>query len=430
MVCLGVDGDKVAWCHTLSWMDAPTLDVAVKDYFLHNPSLRLTSFVSWLRDHLDLWKRKEFKDFKYLGWNMSHSGSTLFWLVALAGSVATLLCSFWIGGWPSDIRHEREAILAAERERVELVQLTNAAQRRAPGTYFFAAGSDIFRVEVASDGTLTAQELPCYTYQGFSGTQYWNEGETQSGTWTVNDPHAHLDIVLCSRAFGFTDYRILNNQVYKANSYGDDKPLSNCISEAEYNGRIMSAKSKFNATSWVKDTTSSWIYDDDWGLPHKRYYDFHDWIVFNTDGTFQTGGPMHYNPYDRAEIRVGGTWELVAMKPTSREPYDIASGSTLATCAACAKCGHPRSHLLSKLLHSIHLRIPPNTDLLRQRDAHRGGLFGIGAHEVLEPLAGERVVAREVGVCVTLHGHGVVPEERTGENIFAKRACTDHRRRK
>lgn len=153
VVCLGVDGDKVAWCHTLSWMDAPTLDVAVKDYFLHNPSLRLSSFVSWLRDHLDLWKRKEFKDFRYLGWNMSHSGSTLFWLVALAGSVATLLCSFWIGGWPSDIRHEREALLAAERERVELVQLTNAAQRRAPGTYFFAAGSDIFRVEVASDGT-------------------------------------------------------------------------------------------------------------------------------------------------------------------------------------------------------------------------------------------------------------------------------------
>ena len=97
VVCLGMEGDKVKWCHTLSWMDEPTLDVAVKDWFIQHKTHTITQFVSWLRDNLDLWKRKEFKEYKYLGWNMSQSGSVWFWLTALATSLIVLLCSFWIG---------------------------------------------------------------------------------------------------------------------------------------------------------------------------------------------------------------------------------------------------------------------------------------------------------------------------------------------
>mgnify|MGYP006988864679 CR=1 FL=1 len=99
VVCLGMDEEKVAWCHTLSWMDEPTLDVAVKDWFLNQEEPLLSAFVYWLRNNLHLWKRKEFKDFKYLGWHMSQSGSVWFWLTALATALTVLLCSFWIGGW-------------------------------------------------------------------------------------------------------------------------------------------------------------------------------------------------------------------------------------------------------------------------------------------------------------------------------------------
>ncbi len=97
VVCLGMNGNRVEWCHTLNWMDEPVLDVEVKDYFLHHENSRLEEFVRWLRRHLDLWKRKEFKDFKYLGWKMSQFGSVLFWAAALLLSVLAFLCSLSIG---------------------------------------------------------------------------------------------------------------------------------------------------------------------------------------------------------------------------------------------------------------------------------------------------------------------------------------------
>ena len=98
VVCLGMNGDRVEWCHTLSWEDEPVLDAKVKDYFLHHNQPQMSEFVHWLRDHLQLWKRKEFKDFEYLGWHMSQKGSALYWAAALALSVIVLLCAFWIGG--------------------------------------------------------------------------------------------------------------------------------------------------------------------------------------------------------------------------------------------------------------------------------------------------------------------------------------------
>ena len=329
VVCLGVSGKKVEWCHTLSWMDEPKLDVAVKDYFLQNDTPSLTSFVLWLRDNIHLWKRKEFKDFKYLGWNMSQSGSSLFWTTALATALVSLLCSFWIGGWPAENRRRQEAVVAAERQYQEEQRLTDEVMRRAPGTYYLAVRAGLYKVEIEGNGTFTAREISTYSYRGYGGTRYWQEDGYESGTWTVGDPRARLDIVLHSRAFGYTDIRITNNQVYEVKSYDGDKSISNCLTEAEYESQMAAAREKYSGTRWEKDTTASWIYDDEWGLPHRRYYDFRDWIVFNADGTFQSGGPLHYNPYDREEIRVSGTWELVPMKPESGERYDIVSGGSL-----------------------------------------------------------------------------------------------------
>lgn len=96
VVCLGVDGTSIDWCEPLSWMDDPTLHNAIKDYFRQNSKSSLTDFVKWLRDNLNLWKRKEVKELKN-SFQMS-LGSTLFlWISACAIAILVFLCAYWIG---------------------------------------------------------------------------------------------------------------------------------------------------------------------------------------------------------------------------------------------------------------------------------------------------------------------------------------------
>lgn len=85
VVCLGVDFSNidpqksvsentplmVKWCKAFSWCDAPKLESATESYFIENKELHLLAFAEWLRGHIGLWKRKEFKDFEYLGVRLS-----------------------------------------------------------------------------------------------------------------------------------------------------------------------------------------------------------------------------------------------------------------------------------------------------------------------------------------------------------------------
>lgn len=68
IVCLGYDNvkDSVIWCNAFSWCDDPKLEVATKRYFLDNPKMDLYQYAIWLENHIDMWQRKEFKDFDYL----------------------------------------------------------------------------------------------------------------------------------------------------------------------------------------------------------------------------------------------------------------------------------------------------------------------------------------------------------------------------
>lgn len=68
VVCLGYDNerDSVTWCNAFSWSDDPKLEVATKRYFLDNPRMDLYHYAIWLENNIDLWHRKEFKDFDYL----------------------------------------------------------------------------------------------------------------------------------------------------------------------------------------------------------------------------------------------------------------------------------------------------------------------------------------------------------------------------
>lgn len=72
-ICLGVekseDGQAILkWCNAFSWMDEPVLELAVEDWARDriDQPLQLQEFAAWLRKHLGLWKRKEWKDFAYL----------------------------------------------------------------------------------------------------------------------------------------------------------------------------------------------------------------------------------------------------------------------------------------------------------------------------------------------------------------------------
>ena len=80
-VCLGIENGKVVrWCKAFSWCDTPSLETATHSWFIENPELDLQAYSEWLRQNVSLWKRKEFKDFAYLGKALSPTAK---WLVAL-----------------------------------------------------------------------------------------------------------------------------------------------------------------------------------------------------------------------------------------------------------------------------------------------------------------------------------------------------------
>jgi len=69
IICLGYNTKTglITWCNPFSWCDKPELEVATKRYFREHPRLaNLYQYPNWLRKHLYLWKRKEFKDFEYI----------------------------------------------------------------------------------------------------------------------------------------------------------------------------------------------------------------------------------------------------------------------------------------------------------------------------------------------------------------------------
>lgn len=73
-ICLGIEqkaetGENILkWCNAFSWMDEPVMELAIEGWAREQQDkpLDLQAFCQWLQEHLDLWKRKEWKDFAYL----------------------------------------------------------------------------------------------------------------------------------------------------------------------------------------------------------------------------------------------------------------------------------------------------------------------------------------------------------------------------
>lgn len=99
VVCIGVDGETVRWSHVFSWMDDITLHTLIQDYFLQNTEFDLVAFAQWLPEHLDKWKRKEFKDFAYLGTNLSPGAKAGLIITSAVMSAACIFATlYWIAG--------------------------------------------------------------------------------------------------------------------------------------------------------------------------------------------------------------------------------------------------------------------------------------------------------------------------------------------
>lgn len=106
-VCLGIEnggmadegtserGRKVKWCKAFSWCDTPLLEAATESWFVKNPELDIKAYTEWLRGNVGLWKRKEFKDFAYLGKSLSPIAKWLVALLTIALCVAAVLITIY-----------------------------------------------------------------------------------------------------------------------------------------------------------------------------------------------------------------------------------------------------------------------------------------------------------------------------------------------
>lgn len=98
-ICIGVDGHTVKWSEAFSWMDNPSLHVEIQDYFLQNTQFNLIKFVYWLPKHLGKWKRREVKEFKYLGTNLPKKSKR--WLLVTSVALSAF-CIFATLQWIYD----------------------------------------------------------------------------------------------------------------------------------------------------------------------------------------------------------------------------------------------------------------------------------------------------------------------------------------
>ena len=97
VICLGYNTKtgRIDWCNPFSWCDKPDLEIATKRYFRENPKMNLANYPMWLESHLNLWKRKEFKDFEYIENELTKGQAiALFIIVFILNIVMSL---FFIG---------------------------------------------------------------------------------------------------------------------------------------------------------------------------------------------------------------------------------------------------------------------------------------------------------------------------------------------
>lgn len=70
IICVGIDSvsNKIKWSNAFSWCDTPSLEIYTEQFLSGQDSLNIYSIADFLSKKVPtLWKRKEFKDFDYIG---------------------------------------------------------------------------------------------------------------------------------------------------------------------------------------------------------------------------------------------------------------------------------------------------------------------------------------------------------------------------
>lgn len=95
VVCIGVDkSNKFQWVDCFSWMDKPSLEVEVEHYFNKTEDTKFSKFADWMPKQIEQhWKRKDFKDFKYLQIELT---DTQLWWVMIIIMIYNIAVSIWV----------------------------------------------------------------------------------------------------------------------------------------------------------------------------------------------------------------------------------------------------------------------------------------------------------------------------------------------
>lgn len=97
VICLGYNTKtgNIDWCNPFSWCDKPDLEIATKRYFREHPHMDLSNYPMWLESHINLWKRKEFKDFDYIENELTKGQSIALFIIIFIMDI--LMSIFFIG---------------------------------------------------------------------------------------------------------------------------------------------------------------------------------------------------------------------------------------------------------------------------------------------------------------------------------------------
>ena len=99
IICLGLDkpAGRINWAGCFSWQDDTEMDVRCKNFLLDMKIIDLSKLADWIEQNLDMWKRKEFKDFDYIETPLTEGDIIgIMWTLIIV-SILVLIGSLFIG---------------------------------------------------------------------------------------------------------------------------------------------------------------------------------------------------------------------------------------------------------------------------------------------------------------------------------------------
>lgn len=94
ITCVGLDSsNKIQWVNCFSWMDKPIMELSCESHFNNKDTFSVIEYGDWVISNLNLWKRKEFKDFNYLKVELS---LTQYWIIFIISLIYCIGISWYI----------------------------------------------------------------------------------------------------------------------------------------------------------------------------------------------------------------------------------------------------------------------------------------------------------------------------------------------